>query len=117
MVDRSRAYAVIGIASAAVVVALTAQYWVVDVSVLSFSALMIGYYCLRKVELPPWLRLKKPEVRSRVFRYAEIAKTSKRDASKNWVLYDNLSLFSATELRNLPREELVKLEAKLRAAE
>jgi hypothetical protein len=117
MVDRGHAYTIIGIVSAAAVALLTAQYWAIDVSVLSFSALMITYYCLRKAELPPWLRLKKPEVRSRVFRYAEIAKTGRRDASRNWVLNDTLAVFSATELRNLPREELAKLEARLQAAE
>ena len=96
---------------------LTAPYWSIDLSVLTFSALMVTEYCLRKVELPPWLRLKKPEVRSRVFRYAEIAKSGRRSASGRWVLNDKLAVFSATELRNLPREELEKLEAELQAAE
>jgi hypothetical protein len=96
---------------------VAAPYLAVDVSVLTFSSLMIAGYCLRKVELPPWLRLNKPEVRSRVFRYAEIAEMGRRGGSRNWVLNDALQVLSATELRNLPREELAKLEAKLRAAE
>jgi len=117
MVDRSRAYTLIGIISASVAALLTAPYTAVDASVLLFATLMIVQYCLRKVELPPWLRLSKPEVRSRVFRYAEIAKRRRRDAPRNWVLNDRLAVFSATELLNLPREELLKLEAKLQATE
>jgi hypothetical protein len=116
MVDRSRAYTVIGIISAAVAALLTAPYTAVDASVLLFAALMVIQYCLRKVELPLWLRLSKPEVRSRVFRYAEIAKRGKGDAPRNWIVNDRLAVFSATELLNLPREELLKLEAELQAA-
>ncbi len=117
MAIRATAYTVIGIASAAVVAVLTAPYRAIDISVVAFSAMMVGAYCLRKAELPPWLKITKPEVRSRVFRYAELAKTGARDPSKNWVINDKQSLFSATELRNLPHKELVELEAKLRAAE
>jgi hypothetical protein len=117
MVERRRAYIVIGILGAGVVALLTAPYKELYFFVLAFSALMIAEYCLRKVDLPSWLRIKRPEVRSRVFRYAEIAKAGRRGASTSWVLDNKLAVFSATELRNLPREELANLEAKMRAAE
>jgi hypothetical protein len=117
MVSRSQMYTIIGIFSAAVVALLTAPYRQLDVSVVTFSALMVAQYCLQKVDLPAWLRVRKTEVRSRVFRYAELAKARKRGTPGNWVLNERSVLYSATELRNLPRDELAKLEAKLRSAE
>jgi len=117
MVSRSQAYTIVGVFSAALVALLTAPYRQLDVSVVTFSALMVAQYCVQKVDLPSWLRVKKPEVRSRVFRYAELAKARKRGASGNWVLNERSVVYTATELRNLPRTELAKLEAKLRSAE
>jgi hypothetical protein len=117
MVDRSHAYAVIGIATAAVLATLTAPYWEFDGFVLAFSALMIAQYCLQKVELPPWLRVKKPEVRSKVFHYSEIARKDRRHSSRKWVVDDKSEVFLNAELKNLPREELEQLEAELQAAE
>ena len=117
MVDRGTVFIVLGAASAAAVSLLVAPYAPIDVALLSFCAMIVAAYCLRRAELPAWLKVKKPEVRSRVYRYAEIAKEGKRDPASNWIVNDDLSIFSATELRSLPREELAELEAQLRAAE
>jgi membrane protein implicated in regulation of membrane protease activity len=118
MVDRGGVYTTVGIAFAAVVAFLSAPFWALDVVLLSFSALTIALYCLRKVELPPWLRVKKPEVRSRVFRYSEIAKNSKQRVSRRYVLdTEKSATLSKSELRSLSRDDLAELEAKLQAAE
>lgn len=115
--NRRSFLALAGIATAGAGAVLIAPYWAVDVSVLTFAVLVISYYCLRKAELPSWLWVKPPVVRSRVFSYAQVAKAKEAAAARGEAPALKGGVFSATELRNLPKDELSELEAKFHASE
>jgi hypothetical protein len=115
--NRGRVVAIAGMAAVGAGAVLIAPFWAIDVSVLTFASLVISYYCMRKLELPNWLWVKPPVVRSRLFSYTQVAKANETAASRGEGPPLKGGVFSATELRNLPREELSKLEAKLRDAE
>lgn len=117
MTDRVRIYSLTAIAAAGACAVAIAPYWAIDISVLTFFAMVIGYYCLRKIELPSWLWIKPPVVRSRVFSYSQVAKANEDAARRGEGQVIKGGVFSATELRNLPRDELSELEAKLRDSE
>ncbi|HXW36593.1 MAG TPA: hypothetical protein VEJ36_01635 [Nitrososphaerales archaeon] len=101
---------------ACVISVLTAPFWALDVVLVSFAALMITQFALRKADLPEWLSIRKPEVRSRVYRFAQIAKQSGKAGGRGFLLGDKSSVLTMSEIRSLSTEDLADLEDRMGVA-
>lgn len=115
MVRRGLALALLGVLDAAVGALLVSRYWDIDVSLLSFAALMVVYISLRSVELPEWLIPRTTEIRSRVYLYSKLASAGRPRESESAAFGRRLTAFVASRFRDSPKDEMEKLVSRLRA--
>lgn len=93
------------------------QVWALDFVVTSVAALAVVEYCFSRVEAPSWfLGRKKPDLASRVYRYSIIEKHVKPGSESYLLDKDSIPLLNMPELRSLPKEDLMDLDARLKAA-
>ena len=116
MSDRKSVLAVAGVAAALAVALVTAPFWAYDVVVLSVGALAIVEYCFSKVEAPSWMRVRKPDISSRVYRYSIIEKSARANSGSYLLDNSKVPLLTMPELRALPKEDLMDLDSKLKEA-
>ena len=114
---RGHIYTIGGTAVSTIITLVIARYWALDVGVLTFSSLAISQYSVRKMELPPWFRVGRPEVTSRIFAYSQAYKQAKEGTPRNYVLGNNKSSFLSFKPQDLTSDELLELESRMEAAE
>lgn len=114
---REHIYSIGGTAVSVILTLAAARYWALDVGILTFASLSVAQYCIRKMELPSWLRVGRPAIESRVFAYSQIFRQTKLGNPQNYVIRNEKPSFLSVKPPSLSAKELAELESNMKSAE